>query len=78
MALAMVFPLTGVSFAEETDVVRATNKNSVSVTQDNFDTLGNYIVFDIYLTGVRPEKDMEIIMDLSPFDMSWDTGEPWQ
>lgn len=208
MALAMVFSLTGVSFAEETEVVRATNRISVSVTQDNFDTSGNYIgggepywftvgganieiadfskrlsyfdnkattnwkrtyylpagvadpqgnkkasvldaviaacenknvsvqsgwdtysapnggyihnlnnipleynveyyqgdngnkwghatgtgwqiaykkkntsnyiVSDIYLTGVRLEKGMKIIMDLSPFDMSWDTGEPWQ
>ncbi len=39
---------------------------------------GNYIVSATYLTSTKVAPNMEIIMDLSPFDMTWDTGQPWQ
>lgn len=38
---------------------------------------GSMIVPEVYTTNIPVTDGMEIIFDVSKYDMTWDTGEPW-
>lgn len=38
---------------------------------------GTMTVPTSYTSNIEMEDGMEIIFDVSPYDMTWDTGEPW-
>mgnify|MGYP000873572605 FL=1 len=45
---------------------------NVAYTQD-----GDIKGADVYASNVALEDDMEIVFDISPYAMDWDTGMPW-